>query len=278
MPVSEEQSEEKLAELKTVDRPHTFVFTGHVYPERYQWTMQPPYEVIILHHDDASSLLKISLTMSQVIVTVHTNSAEDVLEMKNRVTRSVRNLADSLGFVTAAALDIEIISCITPDGAHHVFNTAFDGLLDQDIGTPESLLVFNELIAHANRSGYIRMALADLRSAIREPLDTCVNCYRAMESIRHDYLEGDVDTGSARRASWTRMRDALGLPKEDLRWLEERATPRRHGRVIDVTGDERQRALGIARKALQEHCLAHRISAVPGNDIVAEASDDAPDS
>jgi hypothetical protein len=64
------------------------------------------------------SLLKISLTVSQVIVTAHTNSAEDVLEMKNRVTRSVRNLADSLGFVVAAALDIEIISCVTPDGAH----------------------------------------------------------------------------------------------------------------------------------------------------------------
>jgi len=274
---AEEQSEEKLAALKAVDRPHTFVFTGHVYPERYQWTMQPPYEVIILHHDDTSSWLKISLTMSQVIVTVRTNSVEDALEMKNRVTRSVRNLADSLGFVTAAALDVEIISCISPDGGHYVFNTAFDGLLDHDAGTPEGLLVFNELIAHANRSGYIRMALADLRNAIREPLDTCVNCYRAVESIRHEYLEGNADIGSARKASWKRMRDAVGLAEEDLRWLEERATPRRHGRAIDVTGDERRKALRIARKAIQEHCLANRISAVPENDVVAEAADDAPD-
>src|SRR5258706_1051346 len=278
MPMPEKQSEEKLAELKAVDRPNTFVFTGHVYPERYQWTMQPPYEVILLHHDDASSLLKISLTMSQVIVTVHTNSAEDMLEMKNRVTRAVRNLADSVGFVTAAALDVEIISCITPDDAHYVFNTAFDGLLDHDLGTPESVLVFNELIAHANRSEYVRMALADLRSAIREPLDTCVNCYRTVESIRHEYLEGNADTSSARKASWTRMRDAVGLPEEDLRWLEEKATPRRHGGPVDVTGDERQKALRIARKAIPEHCLAHRISAIPGSDIVADASDDASDS
>src|SRR5450755_1758504 len=156
MPTSEEQSEEKLAELKAVHRPHTFVFTGHVYPERYQWTMQPPHEVILLHHDDTSSLLKISLTMSQVIVTAHTDSADDMLEMKNRVTRNVRNLADSLGFITAAALDVEIISCITPDGAHYVFNTAFEGLLDHEPGSPESLLVFNELIAHANRSEFVR--------------------------------------------------------------------------------------------------------------------------
>jgi hypothetical protein len=270
-------TEEQLAELKAVSRPNTFVFTGHVYPERYQWTMQPTYEAIILHHDGRSSLVKISLTMSQVIVTAHTNSTEDALEMKNRITRSARNLADSLGFVTAAALDIEIISCITPDGTHHVFNTAFDGLLDHDPGTPESTLIFNELIAHADRSGYIRMALADLRSAIREPLDTCVNCYRAVESIRHEYLQGNADAGPARKASWGRMRDALDLPEEDLRWLEERATPRRHGRAIDVTGDERQRALRIARKAVQNHCLANKISAAQGNEIVVETSDDAPD-
>ena len=274
----EEESEEKLAALKAVDRPNTFVFTGHVYPERYQWTIQPPYEVILVHHDDASSLVKVSLTMSQVIVSVRTDSTEDMLDMKNRVTRTVRNLADSVGFVTAAALDVEIISCITPDGAHYVFDTVFDGLLDHDPGTPESLIVFNELIAHANRSEYVRMALADLRSAIREPLDTCVNCYRAVESIRHEYLEDNADTSSARKISWARMRDVVGLLEEDLRWLEEKATPRRHGRPIDVTGDERQRALRIARKAIQEHCLAHRISAAPGNDIVTDASDDAPDS
>lgn len=129
-------SEEKLAELKAVDRPHTFIFTGHVYPERYQWTMQPPYELIVLHHDGKSSLLKISIAMSQVIATAHTNSAEDVLEMKNRVTRNVRNLADSLGFVAAAALDVEIISCIRPDGGHDVFNTAFEGLLDHEPDSP----------------------------------------------------------------------------------------------------------------------------------------------
>lgn len=278
MPTFEEQSEDKLAELKAVDRPHTFTFTGHVYPERYEWTVQPPHEVIVLHHDGKSSLLKVSLTMSQVIVTTHTNSTEDVLGMKNRVIRIVRNLTDSLGFVAGAALDVEVISCITPDGEHHVFNTAFEGLLDNEPGSPESLLVFNELIAHANRSEFVRMALADLRSAIREPLDTCVNCYRAVESIRHEYLEGNADTGSARKVSWARLRSAIGLPEEDLRWLEERATPRRHGRPIDVTHGERQRALKIARKTIEEHCLAHRISRVPGNEIVTEASDDAPNS
>ena len=270
-------SEEKLAELKALDRPHTFVFTGHVYPERYDWTIQPPHEVIVLHHDGTSSLLKISLTASQAIVTVHTNSAEGVLEMKNRVTRGVRNLTDSLGFVLVAALDVEIISCVTPDGVHYVFNTAFDGLLDHELSSPESALIFNELLAHANRSAFVRMALADLRSAIREPLDTCVNCYRAVESIRHEYLEGNADTSSARKASWVRLRSAIGLPEEDLRWLEERATPRRHGRPIDVTGDDRQRALRIARKTIEEHCLAHRMSTTSGNDIVAEALDDAPD-
>lgn len=160
----------------------------------------------------------------------------------------------------SAALDVEIISCVALDGTHYVFNTAFDGLLDHEPGTPESTIIFNEILAHANGSVFVRMALADLRNAIREPLDTCANCYRAVESICHEYLGEADDKDAARKASWIKMKAAVGLPDEEVRWLEKRAIPRRHGRPIDVTEDERYRALKIARKAIEGQCLANRES------------------
>jgi hypothetical protein len=253
-------------------RPHTYSFSGRIHPERYGWGIGEPYEVIIQHHDGASSWLRITIAASQVNVTVHTNGDDSVLDMKNRVTRLVRILADSIGFVTGSSLDVEVISCIAPDGSAHVFNTAFDGLIEYEVGSEESQRVFNVLIAQAGSSRFVRMALSDLRSAIREPLDTCVNCYRAVESIRQEYLEGgDSDKGAVRRQSWERLRGAVGVSEEETNWLAEQATPRRHGNPIDATHAERERALRLAWRVVEQHCLNRGKQAETGENVIAEA-------
>jgi hypothetical protein len=251
-----------------VPRPNIYVFTGRIHPERFNWNMNPPYEVIVSHHDGTSSLLQITISASQVNVVVRTNSDDAVLDMKNRVARQVRNLVDSLGFVTAASLDVEIINCTSLGGGCQVFNTAFDGLLEHPPGSEESQRIFNVLITQANRSQFVRMALADMRNAIAEPLDTCVNCYRAVESIRHEYLEGESDSGTDRKSSWMRLRNTVGVDETEIRWLEDRATPRRHGRPLDVTHAEREQALRLARRVVEEHCLARQESAPSADGIV----------
>lgn len=255
------------------DRTQVYFFSGRIHPERYGWGIGEPYEVIINHHDGTSSRLRMTIVASQVNVTVHTNSADSVLDMKNRVTRLVRNVADAIGHVTGASLEVEIISCVAPDGNGHVFNTGFDGLIKHEVGSEESQRIFNVLITQATRSQFVRMALSDLRSAIREPLDTCVNCYRAVEAIRQEYLEGNPDKGTPRKNSWKRLRDAVGVDEAELRWLEDQATPRRHGSPIDVTHAERYRALRLAWHVVEEHCLNYGESTESGENAVLEADD-----
>jgi len=254
-------------------RPQSYIFSGRIHPERYNWGIDKPYEVIVVHHDDASSRMRIAIAHSQVNVTVHTNASEPVLDMKNRVTRLVRNLADALGFVTSASLDVEIISCIAPDGSSHVFNTAFDGLIQHVVGSAESQRIFNALIVQAARSQFVRMALSDLRSAIREPLDTCANCYRAVESIRQEYLEGNPDKGTPRKDSWIRLRDAVGVDEAEVRWLEERSIPRRHGEPMDVTHAERKRALRLAWRVVEQHCLNYGEPEESGENVISESGE-----
>lgn len=247
-------------EQLNVVRPNVYVFTGRIHPERFNWNMDSAYEVIVAHHDGTSSMLRTTISASQVNVVVRTNSDDALLEMKNRVARQLRSLVDSLGFVTAASLDVEIISCTSLSAGCQVFNTAFDGLLEHPPGSEESQRIFNVLIAQANKSQFVRMALADLKSAIDEPLDTCANCYRAVESIRHEYLEGGSDSGTARKNSWTRLRDAVGVEEAEIRWLEDLATPRRHGLPLDVTHAEREQALQLARHVVEKHCLARQVA------------------
>jgi hypothetical protein len=256
---------------------NVYAFFGRVHPERYDWTIGQPYEVVVAHYDGARSHMRINFTASQVMVVVHSDSNDRLLDMKNRVSRQVRNLADALGYVAAAALDVEILSCVTPEGSHSVFNTAFDGLLENDVEAEASLRIFNVLIRQTERSQYVRVALADLRNAIKEPLDTYVNCYRAIESIRQEYLQGDPDNRSARNQSWQSLREATGTEEEDLTWLKNLAKPRRHGAPIDATHEDRKRALLIARHVVEAHCLIADKTMAPGETTISEAPDSSGD-
>jgi hypothetical protein len=73
--------------------------------------------------------------------------------------------------------------------------------------------------------------------------------------------------------AWKRLRDAVGVDEAELRWLEDRATPRRHGNPIDVTHAERERALRLAWRVVEEHCLNYAESAESGENAVSEADE-----
>ena len=138
--------QQDLDRLKSVVRPKSYVFTGRLHPERYEWGFTPSYEGFQVDTDGSSCLLKVTIIASQVLVTVDTNGNHQLLDMKNRVTTLVRNWADAMGHVAGAALDVEIIGCTGPDGSSHIFNTAFDGLIRHPVGSPESQRLFNSIL------------------------------------------------------------------------------------------------------------------------------------
>lgn len=235
-----------------------YIFTGRVHPERYGFGLSGLPDVVIPHRDGSRSYFRFQLSWSQLVVQVMTNNDSSMADMKNRVNRQARIALDALGHVSAQALDLEIVSCVDPSGQAHVFDTAFYSLRDKE--GPErdqhEHMMLNLLIAQARVSPNIRMALSDLRNAIREPLDTCVNCYRAVESIRHEYLGEGPDSDSARRQSWARLREATGTKESELLWLRGLARPRRHGMPVDLSNEDRERALRMARRVLEQHCIA----------------------
>jgi len=46
-----------------------------------------------------------------------------------------------------------------------------------------------------------------------------LNCYRAVEAIRQEYVEGESDATAVGRASWIRLREVTGVEEVELRWL-----------------------------------------------------------
>jgi len=236
-----------------------YIFTGRVHPERYAWGMGGLPEALLKHADGSQTIFKFDLSYSQLTVLALTNKEySSIFDLKNRVNRSARIALDAMGHVLAAALDLEIVSCVDPSGQVYVFNTGFDGLRDQEGPDRDrrEREMLNLLIEQARVSSNISAALEDLRKAIREPGDTCVNCYRAVESIRQEYLGEGPESSSARQRSWARLREVTGVEESELRWLAELATPRRHGRPLDLSHSDRERALRLARRVVEQHCLS----------------------
>lgn len=235
-----------------------YTFTARVHPERYGFGMDGLPELVASHPDGSRSIFRFQLAWSQMTVLVLTDSEDVViLDLKNTVNRLARVALDALGFIWAAGLDLEMMSCTDPFGTTHVFNTAFDGLRDEE-GPERSRgehQTMNLLIIQGHSSPNVRLALADLRNAIREPTDTSANCYRAVESIRQEYLSSESPGSNSIKQSWIRLREATGVEESELRWLEDLATPRRHGASVDVTHADRERALRLARRVVEQHCL-----------------------
>jgi hypothetical protein len=233
-----------------------YTFTGRVHPERYDFGISGLPILTVSAPDGAQSHFRFQLDHSQVTVQVKSNRAWPLLDLKNQVSDLARIALDALGYIWSAALDLEIVSCVDPDGELRVFNTAFDGFRETGPDAAEhEHATLNILIQRGFASHAIRQALKDLRNAIREPSDTVFHCYRAVEAVRQEYVDtGQRDARAARRASWDRLRQSTGAREADLRWLEELATRRRHGQPVGVSHETRERALRIARTVLKQHC------------------------
>ncbi|MFF0532884.1 hypothetical protein ACFYT3_31500 [Nocardia amikacinitolerans] len=104
----------------------------------------------------------------------------------------------------------------------------------------------------------IRHALADLRSALSLSDDTAFYCYRALESLRQEFIDDSDPRPAREKRSWERLRAALGVDEERARELAALATPRRHGANPHLPYDVRRMWLEWTRELVAIYIEADR--------------------
>ena len=97
----------------------------------------------------------------------------------------------------------------------------------------------HDWIMLALQSEPLTAALRDLRLAMQTSADVATHCYRAIERIRHAFSSGERD----RRLSWVRLREARRLDRSWLDMYAEHATAVRHGELMALTIEERDKCL-----------------------------------
>jgi hypothetical protein len=150
---------------------------------------------------------------------------------------AMSGLYDALGLSTGIPLSVKL------DGFQLVGSNTFASF-------SPSLPRFGEAISEAGlnppdwvmralQSEHLTAALRDLRLAMQTSADVATHCYRAIERVRHAFSRGERDRGP----SWGRLREALCLDRSWLDTYADYATAVRHGALMALTLEERDKCL-----------------------------------
>ena len=153
------------------------------------------------------------------------------------LTNAMSGLYDALGLSTGIPLSVKL------DGYQLVGSNTFATI-------SPSLPRFGEAISQAGlnphdwvvlaiQSEHLTAALRDLRLAMQTSADVATHCFRAIERIRHAFSTGDRD----RSLSWGRLREALCLDRSWLDTYADHATAVRHGELMALTLEDRDKCL-----------------------------------
>ena len=89
----------------------------------------------------------------------------------------------------------------------------------------------------------LQLALSDLRDALANHFNTAFYAYRAIESIKDVFTEGDRTRSENNRRGWETMRSRLRVSEAFITEIKHEADRQRHGRVSQVLAGERLEAM-----------------------------------
>jgi hypothetical protein len=214
------------------------IVTGVVHPSQGGWYFDEPIRF---------GRWMVVIRDSQFHVFIEEDEPDDLETFRNEVGSIVQGCLDSLAYHLATSLRAEIKSMVI-DGNKLVYrSTRWNELLADGSKTSVTEDELQPFVVASIQEPLARLALADLRAAIESPDDTVLLTYRAVESIRQWFLDGDEDDGTSRKASWIAMRSTLSVDERSIRRISELARSRRHGGATPSTAEERKESILIAR-------------------------------
>jgi len=228
------------------------IFTGRIYPERTSVEVKTdgPSDALRLEialEGGARLPMRIVIDASQVIVAIAApEPSVDLLTLKNSVQSVVSSLADVVGWQNGCGYLAEVTSYASSD-AQGVFGVQIPVLAARHSRLDTTTIV---ALLLAGRDGfYLRRSLADLRAAILSPDDTPFFCFRAVEALVRQF---PGTKGNARAAMCATLRvDDSWI----VRWLQKPANDIRHGAVVPVTDEQRQRSFLAAHEVIERYMV-----------------------
>jgi len=220
----------------------TYLFQGLVHPERAHITLQCSFGFTHLTSSEEATV-RISIVLNQIAVWVETRIVWDVHDLRNVVKAVVSHELEVVGYIKGLAYDVEIRRVLNPEHeVDYVFGVEIPCISDRnkdiDLATRAT-----EIRNKTNGSDgvFLHRCFADLVSAMKNADDTGFYCYRAIESLRQHCIERFGLDPAKKDEQWAKVRELSGCTEEILREVKAAADATRHGEVVKVTSEQRQR-------------------------------------
>jgi hypothetical protein len=115
------------------------------------------------------------------------------------------------------------------------------------------------LIFSKENSEYLRLALSDLREAIRNPKDCGFFCYRSIECLRQYFVyKNNLDNQKNRDKikSWEILGKELDVDNDEIKSIiKPYADPARHGVRVYLSTTERQKIFDLTWKIIDNYVV-----------------------
>lgn len=176
-----------------------------------------------------------------------------IATLVNRLAAVVQGVVDAYTFLTGRAYIVEVDGGFAHSRAIFLDQRGFplavglDPTPDQSI-EPETMQRYTGAALNVSA---VRLALADISSALRQPADSGFYAYRAIESMRLWYQDQEPRTDD-RAEGWKRLRDDAAIRRDELDALVELARSRRHGAEAEISEVDRITAIQLARRAVEK--------------------------
>ncbi|WP_280458689.1 hypothetical protein [Nocardia carnea] len=239
---------------------HDLFFTGLIHPQAGYWHLDRPVTMNagerLVEVFFANSAFNVRVRFSDHHQLGQSGEADSAWlnPIWYEVEAVVQAVLDSLGFVLAAPLDLEMTTGRADADAIVGGLTSFPAFARVE-GNRVDAAVLKKYLDVVNENANVRHALADMRMALRLTIDTAFYCYRAIECLRQEFVQAEDGTRTA--PSWARMHDALGTSKADMEPLTQLATARRHGESQPLSHEERLKWLRWTRDVVGRYIEEH---------------------
>jgi hypothetical protein len=254
----------------------TWIFFGRVLPERTPLKFIFPSSRIQV--PDFGLTLELSdfiVDNSQFLLRVRIERGScDLLTMRNIIDDHIRAHLDFIGYKRGVVYHLDIVGSFVPDFSdYHFFAQLIPALAELKSNTVSGTGQFDirlDEIELVSGSVAIKLALADLRKAKDNAVDSGFYCYRAVESIRQEF-------GEVAGAAWEHLRRSLKVDRSCIDYLKHWADPRRHGKSVPIIDGERKNLLIISDEIVDRYIKYKMNNGVyDGEELFMKLNDAAP--
>lgn len=220
----------------------TYLFEGLVHPERAPINLKCSFGITHLTTEEECTV-RISILLNQIAVWIDTKKVWEVHDLRNIVKAVVSHELEVVGFIMGRTYDVEIRRVMNPElDVDYVFGVEIPCIADRNKAV-DLLARITEIRAKSDGTlgVFLHRCFADLASAMKNADDTGFYCYRAIESLRQHCIEKFGLDPKKKDEQWEKLRELSGAPEETLREIKNAADASRHGEVVKITSDERQR-------------------------------------